>query len=151
MSQHEPFRIFVTHGWDESDDYLRVFEYLESARGFYYRNCSVPGEVSSNASAEIQRESLRGQIAKAEVVVALASQFATRFDLLVFEMTFAQATRKPVLLLRPFGGGAALPPNLTDLTNVVLDWDERALVDAIRELARGERSGRWDVVEFKPD
>lgn len=151
MSQHEPFRIFVTHGWDESDDYLRVFEYLESAQGFYYRNCSVPGEVSSNASAEIQRESLRGQIAKAEVVVALASQFATRFDLLVFEMTFAQATRKPVLLLRPFGGGAALPPNLTDLTNVVLDWDERALVDAIRELARGERSGRWDVVEFKPD
>ena len=151
MSQHEPFRIFVTHGWDESDDYLRVFEYLESARGFYYRNCSLPAEVSSTASAEIQRESLRGQIAKAEVVVALASQFATTSDLLVFEMTFAQATKKPVLLLRPFGASPTLQRTLTDLANTVLDWDERALVDAIRELARGERSGRWDVVEFKPD
>ncbi len=151
MSQHEPFRIFVTHGWDESDDYLRVFEYLESARGFYYRNCSLPAGVSSTASAEKQRESLRGQIAKAEVIIALATQFSTKSDLLVFEMTFAQATKKPVLLLRPFGSSATLPRTLTDLTNTVLDWDERALVDAIRELARGERSGRWDVVEFKPD
>lgn len=151
MSQHEPFRIFVTHGWDESDDYLRVFEYLESARGFYYRNCSLPAEISSTASAEIQRESLRGQIAKAEVVVALASQFATKSDLLVFEMTFAQATKKPVLLLRPFGSSATLPRTLADLANTVLDWDERALADAIRELARGERTARWDVVEFKPE
>jgi hypothetical protein len=151
MSQHEPFRIFVTHGWDESDDYLRVFEYLESARGFLYRNCAMPGVVSSSASSEIQRESLRGQIAKAEVVIALATQFATKSDLLVFEMTFAQASKKPVLLLRPFGASATLPRTLTDLANVVLDWDERALVDAIRELARGERSGRWDVIEFKPD
>ena len=151
MSQHEPFRIFVTHGWDESDDYLRVFEYLESARGFYYRNCSLPGEVSVSASPEIQRERLRGQVAKAEVVLALATQFSTKSDLLVFEMTFAQATKKPVILLRPFGTSTTLPRTLTDLTNVVLDWDERALVDAIRELARGERSGRWDVVEFKPD
>lgn len=151
MSQQDPFRIFVTHGWDESDDYLRVFEYLESARGFYYRNCSLPGDVSSSASPETQRESLRGQIAKAEVVVAVASQFSTKSDLLVFEMTFAQATKKPVLLLRPFGAGTTLPRTLTDLANVVLNWDERAVVDAIRELARGERTGRWDVVEFKPD
>ncbi len=151
MSQHEPFRIFVTHGWDESDDYLRVFEYLESARGFYYRNCSLPAEVSGSASAEIQRESLRRQIAKAEVAIALASQFPAKSDLLVFEMTFAQAAKKPVLLLRPFGSSATLPRTLTDLANVVLDWDERALVDAIRETTRGERTGRWDVVEFKPD
>jgi hypothetical protein len=151
MSQHDPFRIFVTHGWDESDDYLRVFEYLESARGFYYRNCSAPAEVSGSASPEVQRESLRSQIAKAEVVIALATQYSAKSDLLVFEMTFAQATKKPVLLLRPFGASVTLPRTLTDLANVILDWDERALVDAIRESSRGERSGRWDVVEFKPD
>jgi hypothetical protein len=151
MSQHDPFRIFVTHAWDESDDYLRVFEYLESARGFYYRNCSAPAEVSASASPEAQRERLRSQIAKAEVVIALATQYSAKSDLLVFEMTFAQATKKPVLLLRPFGANVTLPRTLTDLANVVLNWDERALVDAIRESARGERSGRWDVVEFKLD
>jgi len=30
MSQANPVRLFVTHAWEASDDYLRVFEYLES-------------------------------------------------------------------------------------------------------------------------
>jgi len=38
MSQRDPIRVFVTHSFEESDDYTRVFEYLESARNFYYRN-----------------------------------------------------------------------------------------------------------------
>jgi hypothetical protein len=29
MSQANPLRIFVTHLWETTDDYLRVFEYLE--------------------------------------------------------------------------------------------------------------------------
>ena len=42
MSQANPIRLFVTHAWELSDDYLRVFEYLESARNFFYRNYSTP-------------------------------------------------------------------------------------------------------------
>ena len=42
MSQANPIRLFVTHIWEDSDDYLRVFEYLESARNFFYRNTARP-------------------------------------------------------------------------------------------------------------
>jgi len=42
MSQAHPIRLFVTHVWEVSEDYLRVFEYLESAKNFFYRNYSVP-------------------------------------------------------------------------------------------------------------
>ena len=42
MSQRDPIRVFVTHCFEEGDDYLRVFEYLESAQNFYYNNCSAP-------------------------------------------------------------------------------------------------------------
>jgi len=41
MSQANPLRLFVTHAWEMSDDYLRVFEYLESAQNFFYRNFST--------------------------------------------------------------------------------------------------------------
>ncbi len=150
MSQEDPIRLFVTHAWDESDDYLRVFEYLESARGFYYRNCSTPG-LLAGASHEALRESLRTQIAKAEVVIALAGQATKNSDWLMFEMTFAQASRKPVLLLRPFGSDATLSRGLTDMTSTVVEWDERRLVDAVRQHARGEGTNRWDVIEFKPE
>ena len=44
MSQANPLRLFVTHAWETSDDYLRVFEYLESARNFFYRNYSTPDQ-----------------------------------------------------------------------------------------------------------
>jgi hypothetical protein len=150
MSQQDPFRLFVTHSGTESDDYLRVFEYLESARGFYYRNCAQPEQLSGE-TPDAKRESLRAQIAKAEVVLALASQFASHSELLLFAMTFAQASKKPVLLLRPFGVSGTLNRAMTDMATLVLEWDERGLVDAIRQHARGEITGRWDTVEFKLD
>ena len=34
---------------------------------------------------------------------------------------------------------------------MVVDWDERGLVDAIRKEARHENTARWDVIEFKLD
>ena len=47
MSQANPIRLFITHAWETSDDYLRVFEYLESAQNFFYRNYSTPDKPAS--------------------------------------------------------------------------------------------------------
>jgi len=66
-------------------------------------------------------------------------------------MTFAQASRKPVLLLPGFGQQVDIPKGVRDLATELVSWDERALVDAIRQHARGEQTGRWDTVEFKLD
>lgn len=150
MSEKNPIRLFVTHAWAENEDYLRVFEFLESARNFYYRSCGAldrrPGD-----DVEAQREVLRGQIRPAEVVIATASLLRSHSSLLVFQMTFAQASRKPVLLLPSFGLQTDIPKGVQDLATETVGWDERALVDALRRLARGEDTGRWDVVEFKLD
>ena len=45
MSQNNPIRLFVTHAWETSDEYLRIFEYLESARNFFYKNLSAPDKA----------------------------------------------------------------------------------------------------------
>ena len=63
MSQRDPIRVFVTHAWEQSDDYLRVFEFLESARNFYYRNCSNPDQHPVDKSVEGLREELRAFLA----------------------------------------------------------------------------------------
>ena len=70
MPQANPIQLFVTHAWDDSIDYLRVFEYLESANNFFYTNCSTPDHMPAG-DKEALRESLRRQIAPAEVVIAL--------------------------------------------------------------------------------
>jgi len=150
MSQANPLRLFVTHAWEGSDDYLRVFEYLESARNFFYRNYSTP-DRSPGGDKEAQREDLRRQIAPVEAVVGLSSLYDTNRDLLTFELLFAQASHKPVVLMKPFGTRKDVPKEILDLASEVVEWDERALVDALRRQARHEETTRWDTIEFKLD
>jgi hypothetical protein len=148
MSQGNPLRVFVTHAWQTGDEYLRLFEYLESARNFFYRNYSTPDRPPSG-DKEAEREDLRRQIAQVEVVIALSSVFEASPDIFNFEILFAQASNKPVILMKPFGAKRELPKALTDQASEVVDWDERALVDAIRRQARHEDTTRWDTIEFK--
>ena len=151
MPARDPIRVFVTHCFEESDDYVRVFEYLESAKNFFYKNYSTPDHPPAG-DKEAQREDLRRQIAPVEAVIAISSLAPTHKDMFTFELLFAQASQKPVILMKPFGGSHfALPKTITDLADEVVDWDERALVDAIRRQARHEDTTRWDTIEFKLD
>lgn len=149
MSQNNPIRLFVTHAWEVSDEYLRIFEYLESARNFFYTNLSAPDKAPKSGGQEADREELRRQIAQAECVIALPGLYRQQSDLLQFELTFAKASDKPVILMKPFGANAVLPKTITDFSDQIVDWDGRALVDAIKAQARHEESNRWDTIEFK--
>ncbi|MGH8256406.1 MAG: hypothetical protein ACRET0_09340 [Steroidobacteraceae bacterium] len=151
MSQRDPIRIFVTHCFEDSDDYARAFEYFESARNFFYRNCSAPDVRLTATSQDALREELRRQIALAEVVIALGSLYPAHQDLLVFQLNYAKASDKPVVLLPHFGRGMLDPKVLAGLIDESVPWDERALVDAVKRQARHEETTRWDTIEFKLD
>ena len=151
MSQRDPIRVFVTHCFEEGDDYLRVFEYIESAQNFYYKNCSAPDARPPNGGQDGRREELRRQIALAEVVIALSSLYAQQQDLLVFQLNYAKASDKPVLLLPVFGLEQPRAKELNGLFDENVSWDERALVDAVKRQARHEDTTRWDTIEFKLD
>jgi hypothetical protein len=150
VSQANPIRLFVTHAWETSDDYLRVFEYLESAPNFFYRNHSTP-DKRPTGDKEALREDLRRQITPTEAIIALSSLFDTQPDLLTFQLLYAQANHKPVVLMKPFGARKEVPKTILDLTDEVVEWDQRALVDAVRRQARHEETTRWDTIEFKLD
>lgn len=150
MSQQQPVRLFVAHAWEETGDYLRVFEYLESARNFFYKNSSLPGQAPAGG-VEALREELRRQIGPAEILIAPSSLYQQHSELLLFQIHFAKSAKKPVLLLKPFGVQSVVPRALGELADDVVDWDERAMVDAIRRLARGENTARYDVIDFSPE
>jgi hypothetical protein len=150
MSQQNPIRLFVTHNWHDSDDYSRLFEYLESANNFFYRNTSTPDKPPSGDTEAI-REDLRKQIRAAEVLIAFTGLHDEQPDLTIFQMNFAQAEKKSVVLMKPFGSKKPISKLLTDRADDVVDWEARGLVDTIKRLARGENTARYDVVEFNPD
>jgi hypothetical protein len=150
MSEKNPIKLFVTHLWDAGDDYQRVFEYLESTGTFYYQNFSAPERLPSS-DKEAQREEFRRQIAPAEIVIALTSLYQAHPDMFTFQLNFAKASNKPVVMLEAFGSKAPQPAALKGLVDETIGWNERELIDAIRRQARHEDTHRFDVIEFKLD
>jgi len=151
LSQRNPIKLFVSHAWEEDDDYLRVFEYLESDSNFYYKNFSTPDHRPTSSDKEALREDLRKQIAPAEIVLVLSSLARRQSDLVIFQMNYAKACEKPVVLLQPYGVKLPVAKQVTDLADEVIDWDKRSLIDSIKRQARHEDTQRFDTIEFKLD
>ena len=150
VSQKNPIRLFVCHVWIEDDDYLRVFEYLESADKFFYLNTSKPGN-RPQGDKEVLREELRRQIVEAEITIICASLYRRHTDWAEFQLHCAKAFDKPVVVLEPFGSHDTIAPAVMELGDEVVPWDKRQLVDAIKRQARHEETTRFDVIEFKLD
>jgi hypothetical protein len=150
ISQQNPVKVFVAHGFQPDEDYLRVFEYLESSKNFFYFNCSAP-DYRGSMTGEAPKNELRRQISLAEVIIIPSSLFAKYHDLVNFEVNCAKGLEKPVIVLEAFGVKEKIPVQLEALGDEIVDWNERTLVDAIRRQARHEETTRWDTVEFKLD
>ena len=69
----------------------------------------------------------------------------------MFELNYAKASDKPVVLLPHFGREQPKLKALDGLIDETVAWDERALVDAVKRQARHEDTTRWDTIEFKLD
>jgi hypothetical protein len=149
-SRVNPIRLFVTHAWEENDDYLRVFEYLEAPGTFYYQNTSQP-QVKRPIDKESEREELRRQIAPSEVIIVTPATYRSAPDLVVFQMHFAKAADRPIVAMENFGSTDPLPKAIKDLADEVSGWNERSLIDALRRQARHQETTRWDTIEFKLD
>ncbi len=152
--ESHPIRVYVTTGMAEPDDYSRLFEYLESARGFFYKNVGTSPLAPSKGpgqAATALRDSIRGSIAQAEIVVALAELEVAESEMLKFQIGFAQAAARPVLLLPHFGSPHAPSRALTTMAKESVEWNERSMTDAILRLARGQDTNRWETIDFKLD
>jgi sugar/nucleoside kinase (ribokinase family) len=146
----EPIRIFITHLCRVDEEYGRVLEYLDGVRRLQYQLVSEPTAPMA-ATREMQRDLWRSQIQAAEVVVALSTQFDADPEAIEFQARFAKTAGKPVLLMRRFGSVLPAPVPLMRHADQAVDWNERALSDALKRHARGDSQARWDTIDFTLD
>ena len=148
MSENNPIRVYVTHNFSETDDYLRVFEFLETSDRFFYLNTSKPENAPKGGGAEEIKDEWILQIKESEVVLVLASLYAERTDLISYQMDVAEANDKPMIAIKPFGGMLETPPGLVERAQEHIEWNDREMVDAIKRQARKEDTQRWEVIDF---
>lgn len=148
MSENNPIRVFVTHVFEETDDYLRVFEFLESVERFFYLNVSKPENIPEQGGLEAIKDELIQQIKASEAVVVAADVYSRQPDLVNYMLDVAEANKIGVIALRPFGGMADTAPEIVERAQEHVEWNDRELVDAIRRQGRGEDTARWEVIDF---
>ena len=148
MSESNPIRVFVTHAFQETDDYLRVFEFLESVDRFFYLNVSKPDNVPESGGIEAIKDELIRQIKQAEAVIVLPSLYEEKESLGRFLMDAADANSKPMIAIRPFGGLRETPPAVVGRVKEHIEWNDREIVDALKRQARGEDTSRWETIDF---
>lgn len=148
MSERNPIRIYVVHGWEKDEDYVRLFEYLESTDKFYYRVLSNPEAGGPpGAGVAARRTAVNEALKNAECVVCAAGVWENHNEWARFTVEAARGMELPVIAIEHFG-----PKNM-DLrlkghAAEVVGWDSRSIVDAIRREARHEDTTRFDMIEF---
>jgi hypothetical protein len=148
LSEKNPIRVFVTHAFAESDDYLRVFEFLESVERFFYLNVSKPENIPTEGGLEAIKDELIQQIKASEVVVIVSDVYGQKSDLVKYMMDVAEANNIGMVAIRPFGGISETAPEVVDRVQEHIEWNDRELVDAIKRQGRGEDTARWEVIDF---
>jgi hypothetical protein len=148
VSEKDPIRVFATHCFEENDDYLRVFEFLESVDRFYYLNVSKPENIPAAGGAQAIRDELIDQIKHSEVVLLLPSVYEQRPDLVRIMMDIAKVNKIKMIGIRPYGGVIDTPAEMVERAAEIIEWNDREMVDAIKRHARGEDSARWEVIDF---
>ena len=148
MSEKNPIRVFVTHVFEEGDDYLRIFEFLESDDRFYYLNVSKPENIPSDGTAESIKDELIAQIKASEAVIVLPAAYEQNADLVSYMMDVAEANSIGMLCVRPFGGMSETPKKIVERVGEPIDWNARQLIDGLKLSARGQDTQRWEVIDF---
>ena len=140
--------VFATHAFEESFDYLRVFEFLESVDRFYYINVSKPENIPGTGGLQAIKDELIEQIKASEAVIVLSSLYEDRPDIAKFMMDVAEINKKGMIAIRPFGGVAETPAEMLERCQEHIEWNDREMVDALKRQARGEDTSRWEVLDF---
>jgi len=148
VSENNPIRVFVTHTFAESDDYLRLFEFLECVDRFYYLNVSKPENIPSEGGLNAIKDELITQIKASEAFVVAPDAYAAKPDLVNFMMDAAAVNKIGMIAIRPFGGVSELPKEVIERCAEQVEWNAREIVDAIRRQGRGEETARWEVIDF---
>jgi hypothetical protein len=151
MSENNPIRVFVTHAFQEHEEYLRVFEYLESRPKFWYFNCSSLEVPVATGGEQALHDCVRNQLRTAEAVLFPVGIHAQNPQLVDFELNVAQAFNKPIIAIKSHGGTVSLPRNAMLAAVETVDWNDRLITDALRRHGRGEDIPKWDVIDFTPD
>lgn len=107
--------------------------------------------MPATGGSEAIKEELRNQLKLAEVVIMPVAMFDLNPDLMRFQIDVAQANKIAIVGLKSFGDTMAIKKDVLDACDDIIDWNDRAIINAIKRLGRNEATSDWEVLDFNLD
>lgn len=135
MPALRPYKVFISHAWNYSDDYDRVVQFLDEAPNFDYNNLSVPSHdgIDADDTGELKKL-LRDQMRPANVFLIICGMYVAHSDWIDFEIDFSKRIGRPIIGILP-RGYERIPIAVQNAAIEMVGWSTKTIVDAIRRNA----------------
>lgn len=129
----KPFKIFISHAWDYSND-LEALQGLLNARGYFNVEFLEPTKkVPINSeNATYVKSVLKSRITDSNIVLALAGVYASYSDWMIWEMDTALKNSIPIVGVIP-RGQINVSREVTSRSKEDVRWWTESIVAAIRK------------------
>ena len=138
MSQARVVRLFISHSWEYSDEYVRLVNFLRRIKDFDFYNYSVPkhNPLSADTDKKLLDE-LCDQLRGCNILIVLATMRPSYSEWIQKEILIANIYDKPVLAIMP-RGQERISSIITKYSDKIVRWNTRSIRRAIIEIIDSE-------------
>ena len=132
MPQLKTRKLFISHSWNYDSHYYDVVNWLNEAPNFEWYNYSVPRDDSCDeVTIKGLTDCILKQMRLAHCIIILAGMYASHSSWIDFEIDEAVRMGKTIIGVKPWGQ-ERLPQKIKDNATVIVGWNSKSVVDAIR-------------------
>lgn len=130
-----PYRIFISHAWNYSEEYHRFVNLLDNAPYFSWKNYSVPEHDPLHTRTRRETElGLQNHIRPVNIVVILSGMYTVYSDWMQREIDMAVELNRPIIGIIPWGI-QRIPIAVQEVAYEMVGWNTNSIIDAIRRHA----------------
>ena len=129
------YKLFISHGFEEHDDYGRLTELLDSVTSFGYTLCSVPKDFKyRKMTKENLEETVKRQLKPVNCVLILDSVYLAHPQWVSFQIKQAVFAKKPIIGIRQLRT-KDISSAIGNVADEVVGWNPELLVKTIKDCA----------------
>jgi len=133
--EDRPYRVFVSHSWEYSEQRERIEKFLDDENQLDWQNFSVPEDDPMEFEDKNDlRQQLYQQVGQANVVIVVAGMYVSHSEWIEEEIEMADHFEKPIIGVRP-NGNERLPAVVKEEADEIVGWRQKSIVDAIAKHA----------------
>ena len=133
--EDRPYRVFVSHSWEYSEQRERIEKFLDDENQLDWQNFSVPEDDPMEFEDKNDlRQQLYQQVGQANVVIVVAGMYVSHSEWIEEEIEMADHFEKPIIGVRP-NGNERLPAVVKEEADEIVGWRQKSIVNAIAKHA----------------